>query len=254
MKYSVGQLAQLAGISRRTLRHYDQIGLLVPRRDPDNDYRYYDEAELLRLQQILFYRQLGLELREIGALLDQPEFSLIQALQGHRQALQTRHQHLSQLIQTVDYTLKYLEGKQKMSDVKLFAGFSEEQQEAYAKEAAERWDPELVKNSQAKWKRATEAEKEALKAEGEDIYKSLAALMERPVNDPEVQAQVGRWHQHLRFFYEPSYAMLRGLGGLYLEDERFKASFDKLDPGLAAYFQQAIEVYCDQHETEEHSK
>ena len=245
MKYTVKQLAELAGVTRRTLHHYDDLGLLNALRDPENNYRFYTETELLRLQQIMFYRALGLDLREIARIIDQPEFSAIQALKSHRQALEKKHHALNQLIQTVDYTMSYLEGKEKMNEVKLFEGFDEKQQEIYAKEAAERWDPELVKQSQAKWKGSSKAEQEKIKAEGEAIYKEIAMLMERPVNDPLVQAQMHQWHQNLRFFYEPSIEILRGLGQMYVDDSRFKANFDKLDPGLANYLKEAIHVYCD---------
>ena len=137
MVYTVKQLADLAGVSRRTLHYYDEIDLLKPSEKADNGYRYYDDAAVLRLQQILFFRELGLSLDEIGTAVDAPDFDILQALQTHRQALEQKAKRLDSLIQTIDKTIDHLEGNIEMSTNEFFTGFDEETQKAYEKEAAE---------------------------------------------------------------------------------------------------------------------
>jgi len=127
MEYTVKQLADLAGISRRTLHHYDEIGLLKPSMQGRNKYRYYNDQALMRLQQILFYRELGLRLTEIRDLLEQPDFDVLRSLRSHKLALQKRVERLERLIGTVDTTINHLTGGTNMKSEEIFAGFSEEQ-------------------------------------------------------------------------------------------------------------------------------
>src|SRR5262245_22227021 len=131
MRYTVKQLADLAGISNRTLHYYDQIGLLRASAYGENGYRYYDEQAVLRLQQILFFRELDFSLAEIQTILDAPEFDILDALQTHKRALQQRLGQLSDLIQTVDRTILHLKGAVKVEAQDLFEGFDPAQQERY---------------------------------------------------------------------------------------------------------------------------
>jgi DNA-binding transcriptional MerR regulator len=126
--YTVKQLADLAEVSGRTLHYYDEIGLLKPSAVGANNYRYYDDDALFRLQQILFFREMGLELQQIKAILDDPGFDRVTALQTHRQQLQTKIERLQTLIQTVDSTIMHLMGEVNMSKKKIFQGFSTEKQ------------------------------------------------------------------------------------------------------------------------------
>ena len=130
--YTVKQLAKLAGVSVRTLHYYDEIGLLKPSSVGGNGYRHYEEEALLKLQQILFYRELELSLDEIKAVVGRPDFDVLSALQSHREALQGRVERLKRLIQTVDKTINHLKGNETMNAKGLFEGFSEEEQEKYA--------------------------------------------------------------------------------------------------------------------------
>src|SRR5512140_3069662 len=125
---TVKQVAKLAGITPRTLHHYDAIGLLKPSRIGANGYRYYDQEAVLRLQQILFYRELGLPLAGIQASLGRPDFDVLETLEEHKRALSRQRRRLNQLIKTVDYTILHLKGKTNMSAEELFAGFSDEEQ------------------------------------------------------------------------------------------------------------------------------
>ena len=245
MVYTVKQLADLAGVSRRTLHYYDEIGLLHPSHKSESGYRLYDDEAVLRLQQILFYRELGLSLEEIKTAVSAPDFDVVQALQTHRQALVQRAKRLDSLIQTIDKTIDHLEGKIDMSTQDLFAGFDEETQKAYAKEAAERWDPEEVKATSQRWNNYSEAKKMQILAEGNAVYADLLAEMDKGYDSPEVQQIIGRWHQHMRYFYEPSVERLRGLGWGYENDPAFSAVYEKMHPDMPQFIHQAIDFYCD---------
>jgi DNA-binding transcriptional MerR regulator len=243
--YTVRQLAEIAGVSVRTLHHYDAIGLLSPPRDPANGYRRYDQASLLRLQQILFLRELGMSLDEIRAVLDRPDFDLLHALEQHRRALRERQARLERLMQTVERTIQHLRGEREMSNEELFAGFSEEQQAAYEEEAAQRWGEENVRASNQRWREYSDEKKRAILEEGGAIYRELIDAMPEGPASPRVQELVRRWHENLRNFYEPTPEILLGLGDLYNEDPQFNATFVKMHPDLAPFMREAIKHYVE---------
>ena len=170
MVYTVKKLAKLAGVSVRTLHYYDEIGLLKPSSVGGNGYRHYEEEALLKLQQILFYRELELSLDEIKTVMGRPDFDVLTALRSHRKALQGRVERLIRLIQTVDHTIDHLKGKESMNAKGLFEGFSEDEQEKYAQEAEQMYDPETVRASNRKWKAYSPAQKEHILAEGKDDH------------------------------------------------------------------------------------
>jgi DNA-binding transcriptional MerR regulator len=244
MELTVKRLSKLAGVSVRTLHFYHEIGLLRPGRVGANSYRYYGDAALLRLQQILFYKELGLSLDEIAEVLDQPEFDLARALEAHRRALQQRLGRLRRLITTVDRTIAYLKGDTNMDAKELFAGFSDEQQAEYEKQAEALWG-ESVRDSSRKWKAYSAAQKAQVKSEGQAIYQDILDQLDQPPASPAVQANVARWHQHLRWFFDPPVEVLRALGNTYNDDPQFNATFQQLDPRLAPFMRAAIGVYCD---------
>lgn len=208
--YTVRQLADLAGVTPRTLHYYDAIGLLRPSAVGDNGYRQYDEAA---------------------------------ALERHRAALAARAGRLQHLIHTIDRTLLHLQGEIEMSTPDLFAGFDEETQARYEKEAAEMYDPKVVAESSRRWKSYTAEDKARIQREGGQVYQALVPLLGRDPADAEVQAVVRRWHQHLRAFYEPTPEILRGLGQAYAEQPEFSAFFAALHPDLPAFLSRAIESY-----------
>ncbi|MFZ6029149.1 MAG: MerR family transcriptional regulator [Chloroflexota bacterium] len=250
MKYTVKQLAQLAGVSARTLRYYDSIGLLKPNHYGENGYRYYDDEALLRLQQIRFYRALDFSLEVIGAILNAPDFDLLTALQTHRQALAGRVERFTQLIQTVDNTILHLKGVLPMKDKKpLFAGFDEEQQKEYEREAEQRWGSTSTwTESQHRWKSYTDEQKEQIFARASQIHHTILDNMDKGYDSPEVQQAVAAWYQHLGSFYEPNLEILRGLGQAYAEDPRFRASYEAMHPDMPDFMRQAIEFYCDRQQ------
>ncbi len=177
--FTVKQLSKLAGVTPRALHHYDAIGLLKPSRIGDNGYRYYEQESLLRLQQILFYRELGISLDEIKKIMGRSDFDVLEALQGHRQALNQEVSRLSRLIETVDNTILHLKGLSTMSDKEYFRGFTPEEAEKYTREAAQMYDPDTVKASAKKWNSYTPAEKKSIGVEGNAVYSELLAAMSK---------------------------------------------------------------------------
>jgi DNA-binding transcriptional MerR regulator len=249
--YTVKQLSDLAGVSVRTLHYYDEIGLLKPSSVGENGYRYYNEEAVLRLQQILFFREMDLKLAQIKHILDRPSFDRVAALRTHRDALQTRIRRLQSLITTVDNTIMHLIGEVEMSKKGLFAGFDEEQQKKWTEEATELYGEENVRPSVQRWESYTPEQKAQIVEESNAIYRELAERIGEEPESQAVQALVARWHEHLRYFYEPSVERLRGLGQLYNESPDFRATFEKFHPDLPAFFGRAIAYYCDTLASEE---
>jgi DNA-binding transcriptional MerR regulator len=241
--FTVKQLSKLAGVTPRTLHHYDAIGLLKPSRVGDNGYRYYGEESLLRLQQILFYRELDIPLEDIKKILGRRDFDVLGALRSHKDALKKQVTRLNRLIQTVDNTINHLKGNTIMSEKSYFEGFSEEEQEKYAQEAEEIYDPESVRESDRKWKAYSAAKKESIMAEGKAVYTDMIAAMPKGAASAEVQAIVERWRRHLEYFWTPNLDQLVGLANGYNDDPRFKANFDQMHPGLAEFMREAVSVY-----------
>ena len=241
--FTVKQLSKLAGITPRTLHYYDEIDLLKPSRIGENGYRYYGEEALLRLQQILLYRELDLPLDQIREIMGGRDFNVLGALESHRHNLHRRITHMQRLITTVDDTILHLKGQKEMNDRQFFEGFSNEQQAAYEQEAMQTYDPETVKASSRRWKGYSAAEKQRIGEEGNAVYRDLLLAMPKGAASPEAQAGVERWRRHIEYFWTPNDAQLLALANGYNDDPRFKASFDKIHPELAAFIREAVQVY-----------
>jgi MerR family transcriptional regulator, thiopeptide resistance regulator len=251
--YTVKQLSDMAGVSVRTLHYYDEIDLLYPAQVGANGYRYYDDDALLRLQQILFYREVGIELEQIKDILDSPDFDLVDALRNHRSMLQDKISRLQSLIGTVDSTIMRLVGEVEMSDKNLFEGFSPEKQEHYTRLARLQYGPEVVNKSMQLWNSYGPVKQEAIREEGGEIYTELGRAIDAGLapQSPEVQAILERWHQHLRYFYEPTLDVLRGLGEGYRSQPDFVAFFTRVHPELPEFIAAGIAQYVDDLETAE---
>lgn len=240
---TVKQLSRLAGITPRTLHYYDEIGLLKPARVGENGYRYYGDESLLRLQQILLYRELDMPLDRIRQIMGRRDFDILSALEGHKDDLRGRVARLERLIATVDDTILHIKGKKEMSQKKLFEPFTEEQQAKYEEEAARMYDPQTVKDSNDRWRRYTPADKQRILDEGNAVYQDLVAAMPQGAASPQAQACVARWRKHLEYFWVPDLDQLLGLADLYNDEPRFKANFDRIDPRLASFMREAVRVY-----------
>ncbi len=197
------------------------------------------------MQQILFYRELGLGLAQVKALLRRADFDLLAALEGHKRQLAGQVARLEQLIETVEQTIRHLRGEIAMNTEDLYAGFDEEQQKRYAEEASQRWGAEVVAESSRRWNAKTPAQKNALLAENNQITQAIADAMPLGPEHPTVQEWIGRWYQSINTnFYPCSLEIFEALGHGYVSDPRFTATYEKIRPGLAAFMENAIQLYC----------
>ena len=239
----IKEAARLAGVSVRTLHHYDEIGLLVPKRRSAAGYRLYDREDLLRLQQILIGRELGLSLLEIARSLDDPGFDLGQALRAQRQQLQGRAERTAAMLRSVDAALAILDADRGGSmDMKaLFDGFDPSR---YEEEARQRWgNSDAYKESARRTSRYTEQDWKRLQVEQERIYNDAAAAMNAgtPPQDPAAMSVAERHRLLLdRWFYPCSKAMHCGLADMYEADTRFAQNIDRYGKGLTPFLAAAI--------------
>jgi DNA-binding transcriptional MerR regulator len=245
MAYTVKQLAQLAGVTVRTLHHYDEIGLLTSPVIGANGYRYYDEGSVLRLQSILFYRELDFPLEAIKAVLDRPDFSPITALREQRAALEAKLGRLHRLIVTIDQTINHLNGEKPMSTKQLFAVFTPEEAKHHADEAAKRWDAKTVRASQKKYAAYTPEQKARIADEGNAIYAEFVAAIPHGPASAQAQAIVPRWRKHLENFWTPNDAQCVSLAATYRDDPAFRKNFDAIHPELAAFVAEAVKAHME---------
>ena len=207
---------------------------------------------MLRLQQILFYKELGLPLTDIRDILDDPDFDTLGALREHQSALRRKSERITELIATIDKTIHHLQGdKQIMANKhELFKGFSSKEEERKVQQEAEkRYNPELVKQSYRNWNSYSEEEKSAILDRGNEIFRKIAELMDQGVATSEVQEQVDAYFQYINtYYYDCTLEIFRGLGSLYVDSPDFRANFDKIDPDLAQFCKDAFAYYCDQKE------
>ncbi len=248
MTYTIKQLAELAGVTTRTLRFYNEIGLLSPAQTGENGYRLYNQGSLLQLQQILFYRELDVPLKDIQMILKSPDFNLVGALKEHRMALHNRAQRINQLIDTVDQTIATLQGEWIMKDQEYFEGFDESQ---YEEETRLRWGhTKAYAQSQSRWKSYSKDQKEAIKAEGGEITLRMVPVdASIPPEDPGVQQAIADYHAYInKYFYECDVTFLRNLADMWVEDPRFAVNYERIREGGAVFVRQAVHIFCDKHE------
>ncbi|MCI4167617.1 MerR family transcriptional regulator [Bacillus spizizenii] len=253
MKYQVKQVADIAGVSIRTLHHYDDIQLLKPSALTDAGYRLYSDADLERLQQILFFREIGFRLDDIKEMLDHPNFDRKAALQSQKDMLMKKKQRMEEMIQTVDRTLQSIKGGEHMDKRDLFAGLSmkdiEEHQQTYADEVRKLYGREIAEETEKRTSAYSADDWRAIMAEFDSIYRQIAARMIHGPDDAEVQSAVGAFRDHIsQYHYECTLDIFRGLGEVYITDERFTNAINQYGEGLAAFLREAIIIYCDQQE------
>jgi DNA-binding transcriptional MerR regulator len=251
MHYSVKRLSELAGVSVRTLHLYDQLGLLKPSVRTEARYRLYGEPELLRLQQILFYRELDFPLKEIGQILDSPDFDRVQALESHKTALLMRQHRIATLLTTLDKTIDKLKTKAMLNHEELYEGLPKEKAEAYRQEAIAKWGADTVEHSENYLRKLTKNELNALKADLETITQTLFSLKHEDPASETVQAQIARHYAIIRTFWgtagladKPAEAYA-SLGQLYLKDERYTVIDGKPDPEFAQFLSHAMSHFAE---------
>ena len=251
-EYTVKQLAKLSGVSVRALHHYDEIGLLKPATVGSNGYRYYGREELLRLQQILFHRELRLPLDEIGKLLDAPGFDRIAALKAHREALLADARRFRRLALTIDQTLAALTGETDMKDKAMYRGFNPEKQAEYESWLVERFGGDTrvrIDESKERMKGLDRSDIDRMQAELESVEASLADALGRgePASSAQVLALMKRHHAWVGAMWNrpPSREAYVGLGQLYQDHPDFRARYEGRMGGLTDYLQEAMRAFAE---------
>lgn len=249
MEYTVKQLGDLAGVSGRTLRYYDQMDLLKPAFTNESGYRLYGEAQVNRLQQILFYRELGVDLQTIKGLLESPYFEEKKALRMHHEQLLKKRQQLDLLIQNVEQTIAANEGGRPMSDKEKFVGFKEkliqDNEAKYGKEIREKYGDDVVNASNAKLMGFSEGEF----AEANELATEIIEALKEAVGNEEPEGaegqRIARLHRKWLSFYWKDYSKQAhgGLAEMYVADERFTAYYDQHKVGAANFLRDAIVAY-----------
>lgn len=257
-RYTVRQLADLSGVSVRTLHYYDEIGLLKPAFTGENRYRYYGSAELLRLQQILFHRELGVALPEIAALLDRPGFDRIAALEEHRARLLAEAERYRRLVETIDRTIAELKGDGAVEHADLYKGFAPEKQDTYEKWLVERYGvgmQQSIDRSKAKYASLSETERQEVMADLAQIEADLADSCRRnvPADSPALDPVLARHRDWVGFMWDrtcPPQAYA-GLADLYLTHPDFRSRYEALEPGLCEYLVTAMKAHAGRHSLRE---
>src|ERR671920_1090962 len=241
--YTVGKVARLSGVTIRTLHHYDEIGLLSPLGRSAAGYRLYEDYDLERLRRILFYRELGFDLKEIATIVDDPRTDALGHLRRQRGLLTERIRRLSAMIDAIDYEMEARTMAIRLTPEERLEVFGEFQPEDHAEEAERRWGgTEAYKESQRRVSGYTKEDWQRLKAEEEEIRARLAAALDAGLapDSEEAMAAAEAHRRHIsRWFYECGYEMHRGLTEMYVSDERFRSNYDTQTPGLAAFIRDA---------------
>ena len=250
MEYSIDKLAKLAGITTRTLRYYDAIGLLSPRRVSTNGYRVYGQKEVDLLQQILFYRELGVQLNEIKNIVQSKNYDGSAALQGHLSTLKAKKEQLELLIVNVEKTIAALKGEIKMSDKEKFEGFKqkmiEKNEQQYGKEIRKRFGDAVIDGSNAKMMKLTADQYEAWQKLSMQINESLKIAFEQGDPSGELAQQVCEMHKAWLEYSWTHYSKEAHLelAQMYVSDPRFKEYYDNIEEGCAEFLLEALKVYC----------
>ncbi|MBB1246420.1 MerR family transcriptional regulator [Streptomyces durbertensis] len=252
MSYTVGQVAALSGTTVRTLHHYDQIGLLVPGGRSHAGHRRYDETDLDRLQQILFYRELGFPLDEVRPLLDDPDVDPREALRRQHRVLTERIEKLTKMAAAVQRNLEAKRMGINLTPEEKFEVFGDHDPEQYADEVEQRWgDTEAYRESRRRAASYTKEDWKRITAEGDRINRGFAALLAAgtPADSAEARDLAEQHRAWIsRNHYECGYEMQRCLGEMYVSDERFTATYDAIAPGLAVYLRDAITANADRRQ------
>lgn len=250
MEYSIQALAKLSGVTTRTLRWYDQIGLLKPSRVAESGYRYYGPAEVDRLQHILFFRALGVELAQVKRYLEDPSLDRLALLRTHLADLEGERDRLDHLIQSVQTSIRAEERKEAMSDEKKFAAFKvqlvKDQEEKYGKESREKYGNQAVDQSQKAMKNLSREDYQRWTHLDRAILEGLEAAVRQGLapdspQGEEIVSNHKAWLTLSGLTYTPQ--IHRGLGEMYILDERFTAYYDRAVPGCARFLRDAIQCW-----------
>lgn len=252
MEYTIRQLSKMAGVSTRTLRYYDGIHLLSPARTNSNQYRVYGQKEVDVLQQILFYRELGVSLADIRDIMKSPGFDAGKALEKHLAALQNKRRQLDTLIANLEKSISAKKGETEMSNKEKFEGFKQnmiaENEQRYGDEVRAAYGDAAVDASNAKIKGMSEEQWENSQKLSAEIHETLKAALEQGDPAGETAQKACDLHRQwlCMFWKDGTYSKQahKGLADTYVADERFKAFYDNIVPGCAEFLRDAIHIYC----------
>lgn len=249
MSYTVGEVARIAGVTVRTLHHYDEVGVLSPTGRTAAGYRLYDEEDLQRLQQIRCYRELGFGLDDIAAMLDDPRTDPVDHLRRQRALLTDHIERLEAMVAAVEKTMEARKMGISLNPEEMFEVFGDEDPTQYAEETEQRWgETDAYKQSQRRVSSYTKNDWLRIKEERADVERRLAAVLASGApadSDQAMDAAEAHRLQIDRWFYETSYEMHRGLGDMYIADPRFTAHYENVAVGLAQYVRDAIHANAD---------
>ena len=248
MSWSIVEVARHAGVSSRTLRHYDDLGLVPPAYVGSNGYRYYEQEQLMRLQEVLLLRELGLSLDAIRRVVDGTD-DRVAVLHAHHEALLGERDRLDRLATTVARTIEMREGGDHMTPEQLFDGFDAGTQQKYEAELVERFGRSVQESIDESWRRIgrmSKADADRVQAELAERDQAYAALLDAGVapDDPRTQDVTAGHHAWVSQFWTPDAEAFAGLGELYVDSPDFKARYDAVRPGLAEYVRDAMAVYA----------
>ncbi len=252
MAMRIKEVAELAGISVRTLHYYDEIGLLVPEEKTDAGYRLYSDQNIETLQQILFYRELGFSLQRIKEIIHSPSFDRQAALKEQREMLYEKRRQLDEMIETIEKTIKHEKGELNMSNEEKFAGF-DFSNNPYEQEARDRWGDDVVERANAKVNNLSDQEKKSMEEQMNSLFRQLTKVRNHAPDSDEAQTAIHKWYEFLNSNFNHHYSLeaFRQLGQMYVEDERFTNNIDQFGEGLAVFLRDAMQVYAEKQEKQE---
>jgi len=238
---TVNKVAKLAGISVRTLHYYDEIGLLTPTNKTNSKYRLYNEMDLEKLWQILFFKELDFPLSQIKEILNNPKFDKNQALENHKKLLLEKRNRIDKIITSIDKTIM------KGFETNMIKTFSNENYEKYKEEAIQKYG-DTAKQSYNRTSKYSKEQWKLIQEEATNIYTELGENMDKGPTDEKVQQLIAQWKNHItKYYYDCTLEIFKGLGQLYVEDERFTKNIDKTKKGLASFMREAIDYYCEKN-------
>jgi DNA-binding transcriptional MerR regulator len=250
MEYTIKALSDISGVSARTLRYYDKLGLLKPLRINESGYRIYGDAQVNMLQQILFYRELGMPLKAIGRIISDPSFERVKALETHLVTMRRQRARLDTLINTIETTMLNAKGEYTMSEKEKFEGFKRklisDNELRYGKEIRAKYGDDVIEASNNKLESMTPEEYEDTVQLEKELNTQLAYACKSGDPASEPAQHVCALHKRWLMRYWPSYSKQAhlSLGEMYVQDERFKAYYELIAPGCAVFLRDALRIYC----------
>lgn len=249
--YMINEISKLTGVSIRMLHHYDKIGLLVPSKRTDANYRMYSDEDVAKLYQILLFKELEFSLQEIKTILQDENFDREKALKEQRNLIIKKKNRLEKIIESIDDTINNFGGN--VMNKENFKAFDYEDikkhEEKYKEETERKYGKtDAYKESKEKTSKYSKNDWENIMGEAESIYVELSKLMDKEPSDEQVQLLVEKWRNHItENFYNCTIEIFRGLALMYVADERFTKNIDKYGEGLAQFLSDAMNIYCDNY-------